>query len=187
MAMTGDDNMTKSSEIGSSFNPLDLSASFNCGLRDKLQGAHPSGWLNLACDFRNLKPGILKAGKVEFDIIDPVTQSRHKTYYAMKAFNLMTKYENRISTEKEPGDNIWALSGRKDTGETAVLLSCFKTGNRRIIINFGDYKFNPDQCRVSVIDADRDLTPMEHVKITGNIITLEKPAGSAVFLVEIMK
>ncbi|MFA6567658.1 MAG: hypothetical protein WCS96_05550 [Victivallales bacterium] len=122
-----------------------------------------------------------------FGLFDGVTYAPNKNYFAMKAFNLMTKYENRIEVKSEAGDNIWVLAGRKVTGETAILISCFKTKKREIVINFGNYKFNPDQCNVSVIDIGHDLTPMEHVKITGNAITLEKPAGSAVFLMEIMK
>ncbi|MFA6176156.1 MAG: hypothetical protein WC765_06230 [Phycisphaerae bacterium] len=147
-----------------------------------------SGWQDTPLDMGNYYIGTFMEGFPSFGLFDPATQSRHKTYYAMKAFNIMTKYENRVYAAKESDDNsVRVLSGRKATGETAVLISCFKTANLRIIINFGDYKFDPDQCKVSVIDPNHDLTPMEHVKTTGNTITLEKPTGSTVFLVEIAK
>ena len=143
-----------------------------------------SGWQDTPLDMGNYYAG---TSLMCFGLFDQLLQTRHKTYYAMKAFNLMTKYETRVEAKSEACCNTWALAGRKPSGDVAVLISCFKNNNRRIVINFGDYEVNPDQCKVSVIDTEHDFTPAEQMKIVGNTITLEKPVGSAVFLVEIGK
>ncbi|MFA6566970.1 MAG: hypothetical protein WCS96_02045 [Victivallales bacterium] len=141
-----------------------------------------SGWQDTPLDMGSYYVG---TSIIIWGLFDTLTQARNKTYYAMKAFNLIAKYENRINAKVESADSsVRVLSGRKATGEIAVLISCFKTGKRRITVNLGDVQLNPDRCKVSVIDAEHDLTPMEKYTISDNTITLDKPAGSAVFLVE---
>ncbi len=161
-------------------------------LTDRMAGAEGaayicsvlSGWQDTPLDMGNYYVGTSLG---IWGLFDPACCSRQKTYYAMKAFNLMTKYGNRIEAKTEGGGDVWTLAGHQATGEVAVLVSCFKTGKSRISINFGERKFDSAQCKVSVIDADHDLAPLEQVTITGNTVTLEKAAGSSVFLVEIAK
>jgi hypothetical protein len=100
------------------------------------------------------------------------------------ACNSITKYENRIEAAVSHDENAWALAGEKAAGETAVLLSCFNSESLRVIVNLADGRFSPDKTRAFILDADHDLTPLKEVKIAGNSIVLDKPAGSAVFLVE---
>jgi hypothetical protein len=105
----------------------------------------------------------------------------------MKAFNLLTKYENRLTVQMPKNEkNIWVLAGRKENGQAAILVSCFKSPARQIQLNIANVKINPQKCKVSIVDAKHDLQPLGTVQIIGSKITLPKPAGSVVFFVELL-
>ena len=111
----------------------------------------------------------------------------NKCYFAMKAFNLLTKYENRVDARKPKNEQtIWVLAGRKENGQAAILVSCFKSPACRVILNVANCKIAPAKCKVRVVDAGHDLQPLDAVRISGSEITLPKPVGSAVFLVELL-
>ena len=93
--------------------------------------------------------------------------------------------KNRIEAAVDGDENVWALAGKKDTGETAVLVSCFKSASPRVAVSLEGGTFTPDNVRVSVLDAGHDLTLLKEVEVAGNDIILNKPAGSTVFLVEL--
>jgi hypothetical protein len=78
----------------------------------------------------------------------------------------------------------WLLAGRKPDGQAAALVSCFKGSAARIQVRVEGGPARPAECRVRVIDAQRDLEPLPAVAVVDGEIELEKPAGSAVFLVE---
>ena len=103
------------------------------------------------------------------------------------AFNLMTKYEIRHAADVPQDRNLWALAGRNSAGGIAVLVSCFKASERNIHLDFGGMKIDGSKVKVSFLDSDNDLAPINPVKTNGSTVTLEKPAGSAVFLVEVRK
>jgi hypothetical protein len=105
----------------------------------------------------------------------------------MKAFNLLTKYEKRVAVQMpKDKNNIWALAGRKKNGQVAILVSCFQSPAREIKLNVKNFRVNPRKCKVSVVDAGHELQSLDRVQISGSEITLPKPAGSAVFLVELL-
>lgn len=121
---------------------------------------------------------------MEWGLFDNVTYLPNKNYFAMKAFNLLTKYDQRLHITPEADETIWTLAGRKATGETAVMVSCFKSETLRISLTFEGLQLNLPELTVHLLDGDHDLTPIQAQSISGNTITLEKPAGSAIFLVE---
>ncbi len=115
-------------------------------------------------------------------------QDKNKCYYGMKAFNLQTQYGNRVGARTSGNaKGIWALAGRKESGEAAILVSCFKAPECQIRVHLENRAVRPGSCRVSVLDAGHDLEPMDAaaVRISGSEIAFAKAAGSAVFLVEL--
>jgi len=110
----------------------------------------------------------------------------NKCYFAMKAFNLTTKYENRVATQVRGDEkNTWALAGRKKNGSMAVLVSCFKSPAKRVAVQFTGCFTPPKKCSVRIVDGSHELETVKDVQLSGTTVTIPKPAGSAVFLVEI--
>jgi hypothetical protein len=111
----------------------------------------------------------------------------NKCYFAMKAFNLLTKYQNRVAVQMPKNkNNIWVLAGRKDNGQAAILVSCFKSPSCKVKLDIANVKIDPQKCKVHIVDAEHELQPLDAVRISGSEITLPKPAGSAVFFVELL-
>ncbi|MBN2642273.1 MAG: hypothetical protein JXR78_11505 [Victivallales bacterium] len=143
-----------------------------------------SGWQDTPLDMANYYVG---SSLTTWGLFDSLCRERNKTYYAFKAFNIISKYINRIVVDKIGGDNIRVLAGRKDNGDIGVLVSCFKGGARSVVLNFKDTLPELKRCRASIIDSVRNLERIEDVTVTEDSLTLEKPLGSAVFLIEITR
>jgi hypothetical protein len=99
---------------------------------------------------------------------------------------LTTKYENRVATQVRGDEkNTWALAGRKKNGSMAVLVSCFKSPAKRVAVQFTGCFTPPKKCSVRIVDGSHELETVKDVQLSGTTVTIPKPAGSAVFLVEI--
>ena len=113
--------------------------------------------------------------------------ARNKCYFGTKAFNMLTKYENRVRVRTPANaQGIWVLAGRKESGQAAILVSCFKSPQRQIKLDLENYDVRPEKCKVYILDAEHDLEPLPSLSISGSEITLPKPEGSAVLLVELL-
>jgi xylan 1,4-beta-xylosidase len=137
-----------------------------------------SGWQDTSLDMGFFYVGTALSN---WGLFRPPTRSRKKNYYGMLAFAEMARYEQRVSASN-PGHDTWVLAGRKPDGQAAALVSCFKGPAARIQVRVEGGPARP--ARVRVIDAQRDLVPIPVVVDGERAIVLEKPAGSAVFLVE---
>jgi hypothetical protein len=111
--------------------------------------------------------------------------ARNKCYYGMKAFSLLATYENRIAVHSLDGaPRMWALAGRRNSGESAVLVSCLEGPAGPIDIAIEGGLIDPRHVHVLAIDAGRDLEPMDAVQASATGIRFIKPAGAAVILAE---
>lgn len=111
--------------------------------------------------------------------------ARNKCYYGMKAFSLLAAYENRIAVHSPDGaPGMWALAGRRNSGESAVLVSCQEGPAGPIDIVIEGAPINPRHVRVLAVDAGRNLEPMDAVQASATGIRFIKPAGAAVILAE---
>lgn len=111
--------------------------------------------------------------------------ARNKCYYAMKAFSLLAAYENRIAVHSPDGaPRMWALAGRRSSGEAAVLVSCQEgpAGPVDIVIEGGP--IDTRRVRVLAVDAGRNLEPIDAVQTTRTGIRFIKPTGAGIFLAE---
>ena len=145
-----------------------------------------SGWQDTPLTMGNYYTGscIMWPGWGFYNVYGP--QDLNKCYFAMKAFNLTTKYENRVTAQVRGDEkNSWALAGRKENGSTAILVSCFRSPSRQIAIQLTNVAAPPKKWSVRIVDGGHKLEPIKNVQISGTAITIPKPDGSAVFLIEI--
>ena len=148
-------------------------------------GAVLSGWQDTPLDMGYYYTG--SSGSFGLFTSPERGRAKKKCYFAMKAFNMMTKYASRVSARTPGNDkNIWVLAGRKQGGQAAILVSCFKSPARQIKLEIENYDLRSAKCKVYVIDGENDLQALDAVTISGSEITIPKPDGSAVFLVELM-
>jgi hypothetical protein len=121
-----------------------------------------------------------------YRLFDPVTRAPGKLYYALLAFNRLTKYESRLAAAAPGCDNIWVLAGAKPDGSCAALVSCFRDARdgRDLEIAFAGKTLRREQCRVSVLDDMHDLEETDAFRVEGSTIYLRNPSFSAVYLVE---
>lgn len=106
-------------------------------------------------------------------------------------------YEDRVRVEKPANaKDVWVLAGRKENGQAAILVSCFDGPAARshhanhcpacqIKLQLENRSVQPEKCTVSVLDDSHNLQPLDGPQVSGSEITLSKPAGAAVFLVEL--
>ena len=143
-----------------------------------------SGWQDTPIDSANFYVGTDMMGF--WGIFDHFG-ARNKCYYALKAFNAVTKHPNRIKVQLDSANGIWALAGQDESGKTAVLISCFKSDKRKIELELVEARTSKDNCKVKMLDASNDLQEYEGFEVSTHGISIEKPEGSAVILVEISK
>ena len=102
----------------------------------------------------------------------------NKCYFAMKAFNLMTKYENRVAVQMAKSEtNTWVLAGRNENGQTAILVSSLKRSACEIKLTVANVQIVPDKCKVRIIDAHNDLKCVDARRLSGSEVTLSKPTA----------
>jgi hypothetical protein len=155
------------------------SAAFNCAVLSALQ--------DTPVTMANYYTGAAVIQWSDWGIFDAASLFPNKNYFSLKAFNLLTKYETRLAVNFPKERNIWVLAGRNSSGGIAILVSCLKGGDGQIHLEFGGRKVDGSEVKVLLLDSDHDLTPVEPARASGSIVTLDKPAGSAVFLVELEK
>jgi len=102
-----------------------------------------------------------------------------KAYYGMKAFGEIVNYPNRIKAESSDKLAI-PLAGTDQTGNTAVLVSLFKTGAAKLSVKFD--KLLPKSVKVRVVDQTRELEEVS-VQVKGAVLSLELPSSSSVVLI----
>ena len=118
-------------------------------------------------------------------IFNSQTYMPNKVYYAIWAFNQLTKYENRLTICKNSDDGIYILAGKKDDNHAAVLISCMHGIKRKITLNFTGFQLAENSCKIQVLDDQSDAPRVIIPKITNSNITFNKPSGSAIFMLEI--
>ena len=109
----------------------------------------------------------------------------NKCYYGMLAFSRLAQYPDRLPVQADKYGNVKVLAGRKADGACAVLVSCFKSKVREVSIDFKGRKLTKATCSVCILDATRNLEPLEDLEISGSILKLKKAAGSVAFLIEL--
>ena len=125
------------------------------------------------------------SGMAYFGIFD-IYGGKKKCYYALSAFNRITKYPKRVkatAVDDKGNEFVKVLAGLNDHGSLAVLVSCNFTGKCKIKLDVEGMAAK--DCAVSVIDAAHDLTPLSKPVVReGSNIILEKPEEGSVFLLE---
>lgn len=154
------------------------SAAFNCAVLSGLQ--------DTPIMMANYYTGTVTPGS-SWGIFDSTSLLPNKNYFSLMAFNLMTKYETRLAADVPQNRNLWVLAGRNSAGGIAVLVSCFKGSERHIHLDFSGMNIDGSKVKVSLLDSDNDLAPVKPVMTRDSTVTLEKPVGSAIFLVEMEK
>ncbi len=109
----------------------------------------------------------------------------NKCYFGMLAFSRLAEYPERLQVTADKPGFVGVLAGRKPDGSCAVLVSCYKSPAREISISFKGVPLTKDACSVRVLDAERNLEPLETPDVSGSTLKLTVPAGSAAFLVEV--
>lgn len=116
----------------------------------------------------------------------------NKTYYAVKAFNELTKYSSRLIVPAVPTDSaslekdVRVLAGRKPGGETAALV-VVPTGSASAGLGLKMPVFHgnpPSSIKVRVLDETRDLESAEEIETTDGIVQLAAPEGPRIYFVE---
>ena len=109
----------------------------------------------------------------------------NKCYYGMLAFSILAQYPERLQVTTDKPGFVGILAGRKPDGSCAVLVSCYKSNTREVSITFNTVNLTKETCSVRVLDAERNLEPLEPLDISGSTLTLKKQVGSVAFLVEV--
>ena len=81
----------------------------------------------------------------------------------------------------------YARSGCREDGDAAVLVSCFKSDETVIKLKIENYPILPGSGKVYLIDSEHDLELLKGVSFSSQEISLAKPKGSAVFLVQMQQ
>lgn len=123
-----------------------------------------------------------------YRLFHSITNHPEKKYYALLAFNRITKYEDRLAVETEGSDNIWVLAGAKSDGSCAALISCFRDAKdgRDLEIAFVGKTLRKDRCRISILNETHDLVATDDFTVKGDTVFLKNREFSAVYLLEIL-
>lgn len=111
----------------------------------------------------------------------------NKCYFGMKSFTAMTHYSRRFAVEAVEGNRVWTLGGTDAEGNAAILLSCSKGHQKQIKIQVENATLDPAKIKVRCVDVDKNLEPTDQFTVSGNTMTLEKPDGSIIYLIELGK
>jgi hypothetical protein len=156
--------------------------------RDRIDGAAFAnavliGLQDTPLDMSNFYTGTVLFGYGIFSADVRIGQAlgKNKSYYALRAFALLAKYEDRIFAGADRPDAVSVLAGRKRDGSFAALIACFQNRVREIVVDFGGIV--PKTARALVLDETRNLDAAE-VRIDGSCLALSKEGASAVFFVE---
>jgi len=81
-------------------------------------------------------------------------QRQEQVLLRLKAFNLLTKYESRIAVQMpKNAKDIWVLAGRKENGQAAILVSCFKSPACEIKLDIENLKIAPARVHYSTLST----------------------------------
>lgn len=105
---------------------------------------------------------------------------RTKSYYGLKAFGeLAADCPNRF--EVSAAAPVYALGGSNDDGQKMVVISCFKTDDKSVEVEF-DQAIS--DLEVQQLDGKRDLEVVPATVVDGKKVTLNFDGTSAVFLLK---
>ncbi len=100
-------------------------------------------------------------------------------FYGMMAFGeLAAEFPERIKAECD-AEGVSVLAGRARNGECALLISCWRTGPRRIEVNFAR---KPAWTRLRVVDGKHSYSTVKYELKAGRLV-FNTPGSSAVALV----
>ncbi len=103
-----------------------------------------------------------------------------KTYYAYKAFAMMLEVEKeRCFTQNDK--QIKLLAGRKD-GRGMLLISAFDDASEQL--EFVIDGALPGELSVQILDREHDLVQLPSLNFDGVRLIVNKPPGSAIFLIK---
>jgi hypothetical protein len=112
----------------------------------------------------------------------------NKCYYGLKCFTTMTHYAKRFAVDVVERDNVWALGGTNEKGDSAIMLSCCKGHKKRqVAIQIANAALDPAKIKVLCLDADKNIEPTEKFSVSGDTLRLGKSPGAAVFLIELAR
>lgn len=108
------------------------------------------------------------------------TNTRTKSYYGMLAFGNIVRYPVRLKVEKNSNE-ITVLAGTDESGNSALLISMFKTGDADLAIEFSEKVMVED---VTMLDDQHDFSPFYYYEFADNKLTLHVASSSAVIMVK---
>ena len=101
-----------------------------------------------------------------------------KLFYGMVAFGDLARYPERIRTQAN-GKDIFALAGRNEDGRNALLISCYKTGARKLTVE-ADIEFK--KAEVLMVDDKHEFEPVKF-QADGKKLTVSTEHDSSVILI----
>ena len=113
------------------------------------------------------------------------TDTPTPSWYGLKAFGEIVRYPERLQAVSSR-QNVSVLAGKDADGNSAMLISAFKTGNL-------DYKITLDspvdaaKCEIRMLDNFHNLSLVEDAVIENNTITFSSNSNSACALVKIAR
>ncbi|WP_293666260.1 hypothetical protein [uncultured Parabacteroides sp.] len=110
-----------------------------------------------------------------------------KSYYGMKAFGEIIKYDNRLqlATENLPAGSR-SLAGTDDKGNMAILTTLWKSGPTDLLFdvdNIRDYS----QVEIYMLDDTHDLIPIVALEHVSGKLKVKTVSDSSVILIKLRK
>ncbi|MCG3146634.1 MAG: hypothetical protein PCFJNLEI_00067 [Verrucomicrobiae bacterium] len=105
----------------------------------------------------------------------------YKTYHSAWAFGQLLDYSNRVKAETNT-QSVTVLAGTNATGDKAVLISAFQSAATVLEVHLTGIEGM--LLTILRLDRDNDFVPIQAECPNGKLV-LNKPAGSAVFLVKL--
>lgn len=110
-----------------------------------------------------------------------------KSYYGMKAFGEVIKYENRLqlSSENLPAGSR-TLAGSDESGNMAILTTMWKSGARDLVFdvdNINDYS----RVEIYMLDDTYNLEPIVELENVSGKLKIKTASDSSVVLIKLLK
>lgn len=119
-------------------------------------------------------------GYLDWGLFRTGTNARTKSYYGMLAFGEIVRYPERLKVEKN-SDEITVLAGNDQSGNSALLISMFKTEKAALSVDFSE-KVKVEG--VTMLDDQHDFSGFYYYEFTDNKLTLHVNSTSAVIMVK---
>lgn len=109
-----------------------------------------------------------------------------KSYYGMKAFGEMTRYENRVrlTTDNLP-EGSRSLAGMDEAGNMMILTTLWKSGSRSLLYDV-DNIHEYSHIEVYMLDDTHDLEPVVELEKVSGKLKINTVSESSVVLIKLL-